>query len=333
MHESIKPPRRRVRSPWVWAAAALLAAALLGASALRFASASCAATLPTVSRAAVNRAAVNRAAVSGPPSATQTSRGQAYYYNPAGGQGSCSFGPLPAGGLYVSLSPPQYANGASCGSYLEVTGPDGRVQAEVVDLCPGCTAGGLDLSEAAFSRVASQGAGTAAVSYHLVRDPRPAQPLEVRVAPSASAAWLALQVLGHGNPLRSVAVAPDRPGSHGSTRSARWQPLAPDPDGYWTAPAGAGTGPFLVRVTDVFGHQAVAGGIRLWPGSVQHTSVTMYPVAASPAGPAPPTPSPSTTMPPPSPVPSSGGPSGSGAPGHAALGGYPNASGSTGPHC
>src|SRR5579875_3639979 len=120
MHESIKPPRRRVRSPWVWAGAGVLAAALIGASTLHFVTASCAAVLPAAA----------------PPSATAATTGQAYFYHPGDGEGSCSFGSLSSGGLYVSLAAAQYANGASCGSYLDVTGPDGSVRAEVVDLCP-----------------------------------------------------------------------------------------------------------------------------------------------------------------------------------------------------
>lgn len=331
MHESLNPRRRRVRPPGVWAAAALLTAALLGASALHFVTASCAAELPQAALAP-----------DGPPSATTPTEGQAYYYNPGGGEGSCSFGPLPSGGLYVSLAPPQYANGASCGGYLDVSGPDGKVQAEIVDQCPGCTDGGLDMSEAAFARVASPAAGTADVSYRLVRDPRPAGRLSVRIAQSSSAGWLALQVIGNGNPLSSVAVTADRRAGAGG-----WQSLTLNSDGYWAAPAGAGSGPFQVRVTDVFGHRVTLPGIRLLPGSVQHTRVLMYATASgrNAAGTAdstsrpsqPPATAPSTT------APATTGPAtvtpgglGSARPGptaHAALGGHPSASGTAGPHC
>jgi expansin len=331
MHETIKPRRKRVPPPWAWAAAALLAAVLLGASALHFVTASCAAVLPQ-----------DVLSQDGTPSATTTTEGQAYYYNPGGGEGSCSFGPLPAGGLYVSLAPPQYANGASCGGYLEVSGPAGKVQAEIVDQCPGCTDGGLDMSQAAFARVASPAAGTADVSYRLVRDPRPTGPLAVRFAQSASGGWLALQVIGNGNPVSSVAVAPDLPA--GAAGPGRWQRLTLDSDDYWAAPAGAGLGPFLVRITDIFGHRVTLPGIKLRPGSVQHTHVLMYatasrqssasttrrsqPPATAPATTAPATVSPATVSPggqSPATLVSPALP--------AALGGHPGASGTAGPHC
>jgi hypothetical protein len=274
MHESIKPRRRRVSSPWVWGAAGLLAVVLLGASALHFVTASCAAALsPSALSAALPQ--------SGPPSATTLTQGQAYFYNPADGEGSCSFGRLPADGLYVSLAAPQYAGGASCGSYLNVSGPDGTVRAEVVDLCPGCTNGGVDLSQAAFGRVADTAAGTAEVSYRLVRDPMPPAPVEVRIARSSSAGWLALQVINNGNPLGSVAVAPTGSGAPG-----RWQPLTLNSDGYWVAATGAGPGPFMVRITDIFGDRVVADGIRLSPGSVQYTGLLMYHADTAGSGPA-----------------------------------------------
>jgi expansin (peptidoglycan-binding protein) len=258
MHEPVRPPRHRVRSPWAWGAVGVLALVLLGASTLRFVTASCAAELPLA------------------PPAGPLMHGLAYYYNPGDGEGSCSFGPLPAAGRYASVGPAQYAGGAACGSYLEVTGPDGRVRAEVVDLCPGCAGGGLDMSQAAFGRVASMAAGTAQVSYRVIRDPRLPGPLELRVAQSASAGWLAVQVLNNGNPLRSVQVAP--------AGTARWRPLVLNSDGFWAAPSGAGPGPFRFRVTDTLGHRAVLPGIRLLPGSVQRTRVRMYTAAAAAAG-------------------------------------------------
>jgi expansin len=282
MHQPPKPPPRRVRSPlraWVWAAAGVLAIVLLGASALRFATASCALELAP---------AVTAAAPDSPAWATAVTRGEAYFYDPRAGVGSCSFGPLAAGGLYVSLGSAQYAGGSACGSYLEVSGPRGSVRAEVVDECPGCADGGIDMSEAAFSRIASPDAGTAQVSYRVVRDPRLPGPVELRVAPSASAAWLAVQVINNGNPLSSVQVTP-----LGRGAKARWQSLVLDPDDYWAVPAGDGPGPFAFRITDVFGHQIVVRGIRLAPGAVQDTRVLMYDAASA----SPPKTAPVTTAP------------------------------------
>jgi expansin (peptidoglycan-binding protein) len=256
--------------------------AAIGVSTLHFVTAACAAArVPFLQPAAAGQA--------GPPLVNTVTQGRAYFYNPGSGQGTCSFGRLPANGLYVSLGLPQYAAGSACGSYLDVTGPAGTVRAEVVDSCTGCTHGGIDMSEAAFSRVANPAAGTVVVSYRLARDPRLPGPLEVRVAPAATSTSLVIQVINHGNPLSSVAV-----GVVGPRGRPHWQPLGHRPDDYWVAASGAGDGPFNVQVTDIFGHQVVLHGIRLAPGALQRTAVLMYsanaggqqPSAAPASGPA-----------------------------------------------
>jgi len=197
--------------------------------------------------------------------AGQTS-GEATHYVLQPGTGNCSYPGLPAGQLYVALSPGEYAAGAACGSYLQVSGPDGSVTAEVVDQCPPCGAGHIDLSEPAFARIAPLSAGLVGVSYHTILDPLPG-PLSVLVKTGSSAYYLALLPVNTGNALASVQASSP---SHG------WQDLTRASYGYWLAPAGLGAGPFTVRLTDSAGHQATLTGIQLSPGTVQATSTWMY---------------------------------------------------------
>src|SRR6266545_1086691 len=81
-------------------------------------------------------------------------QGHAVFYDPGRAAGSCGLGPFPAGGWYDSLPPRSYASGRACGSYLDVYGPAGPVRAEVVDVCTDCAAGTVNLSRAAFARIA-----------------------------------------------------------------------------------------------------------------------------------------------------------------------------------
>ena len=104
----------------------------------------------TGSRAAAMVLSAAARAGAGPQTAT--------YYS-SRGMGNCSYPRPPADGLYVALSTPEYAKAARCGGYLEVRGPDGSVRVKVVDRCPGCAAGHVDLSEAAFARLARLSAG------------------------------------------------------------------------------------------------------------------------------------------------------------------------------
>lgn len=203
---------------------------------------------------------------------TAQTSGVATHYVLTPGDGNCSYPGLPNGGLFVALSPGEYDGSAACGSFVEVTGPDGSVTAEVVDQCPPCQAGHVDLSEQAFERIAPLAAGEVPVTYHPIADPPLAGPLSVLVKTGSNPFYLALLPIGAGNPVASVQVS--SPG-HG------WQPLTRTTYGYWLATAGAGAGPFTVRLTDSAGHQATLTGITLSPGVVQPTSVPMYGTAAA----------------------------------------------------
>jgi expansin len=149
----------------------------------------------------------------------------------------------------------------------------------VADQCPPCQAGHVDLSEAAFERIAPLAAGEVPVTYHTIVDPPLAGPLSVLVKTGSNPYYLALLPIGAGNPVASVLVSS---AGHG------WQALTRTSYGYWLAAAGAGAGPFTVRLTDSAGHQATLTGITLSPGVVQPTSVPMYgtAAAAAPASPA-----------------------------------------------
>jgi hypothetical protein len=188
---------------------------------------------------------------------------------------NCSYSP-PSDGLYAALPAPEYAGAADCGGYLEVSGPDGSVRVKVIDQCPECAAGHVDLSETAFARLAPLAAGLVNVSYTLLADPALPGPVSVEVKQGSSQYWLALLADNTGNPLAKVQVE----------TSSGWLSLARASYNYWIAASGAGQGPFTVRLTDTQGHQVTVSGITLSPGAVQTTGTLMYGAGAGPARPA-----------------------------------------------
>jgi len=210
----------------------------------------------------------------GAAAGAQTSGEATHYELASGGMGNCSYPAPPAGQLYVALPPPEYGSSAACGSYLQVNGPDGSVTVEVVDQCPECQAGHIDLSEQAFAKIAPLSAGLVPVTYRTLADPPLPAPLSMLVKTGSSAYWLALLPINNGNPLATVAV---------SQGSGGWQELSRTTYGYWLASSGAGPGPFSVRLTDSLGHQATVHGITISPGVVQPTGTSMYgPVTVTP---------------------------------------------------
>jgi hypothetical protein len=56
----------------------------------------------------------------------------------------------------------------NCGRQALVKGPSGQVQVTIVDMCPGCGYGSLDLSPAAFSHIAQLSQGRVHISWEWV---------------------------------------------------------------------------------------------------------------------------------------------------------------------
>jgi expansin (peptidoglycan-binding protein) len=205
---------------------------------------------------------------------------------------NCSYPTPPANGLFVALSPSEYDSAAACGGYMTVTGPNGSsVTVQVIDQCPDCATGHIDLSEPAFAELAPLGAGLINVRYQDLADPALPGPVTMEVKQGSSQYWLALLAGNTGNPLASVQV---------ETASGGWINLARANYNYWIAQSGAGSGPFTVRLTDIQGHTVTVRNIALDPGTVQSTGTYMYGAGgartapAPPQSPAAPTPSPTS---------------------------------------
>ena len=205
---------------------------------------------------------------------------------------NCSYATPPANGLFVALSPSEYDSAAACGGYMTVTGPNGSsVTVQVIDQCPECATGHIDLSEPAFQQLAPLSAGLINVHYQYLADPPLPGPITMEVKQGSSAYWLALLADNTGNPLASVQV---------EAASGGWVSLVRANYNYWIAQSGAGSGPFTVRLTDTQGHTVTVPDVALDPGTVQSTGTYMYG-----AGSTQPVPSPAQTSAAPTPTPMS----------------------------
>jgi hypothetical protein len=103
----------------------------------------------------------------GPPAPAEES-GEATYYD-AEGLGSCGI-PFPPDYLLAAMNGAQYQK-SYCGRCVSVTGPKGTVVVRILDLCPGCKPGGLDLSITAFTKIADKSAGRVPITWHFVDCP------------------------------------------------------------------------------------------------------------------------------------------------------------------
>ena len=92
--------------------------------------------------------------------------GEATYYA-ADGTGACGFKATPNDLMVAAMNGAQYAK-SWCGQCVLVTGPKGTVKVRIVDLCPGCKQGGLDLSKQAFAAISPLSAGRIKIRWHVV---------------------------------------------------------------------------------------------------------------------------------------------------------------------
>lgn len=220
----------------------------------------------TVTLSAAESAASVPAADSVP--AVASGAGIATHYVLQAGGGNCSYPGPPANHLFVALSAPEYDGAAPCGSYLLVKGPRGNtVRVEVIDQCPECKAGHIDLSEAAFADLAPLVKGIIPVSYRTVADPPLPAPVAFLVKSGSSRYWLALIVMNTGNAIASVQL---------ETKPGHWLKLTHVNWDAWIAQQGAGPGPFTVRVTDELGHQVTIRNVALKTNAVQRSGTWMY---------------------------------------------------------
>ena len=232
-------PRRLLSPRWLAAGGAVALAAVLGSALLL----------------------QNSGAACAAPPSTSAKSGKATFYDLGGGTGNCSFPSSPADDLFVALGPDQYSAGAACGTYLDVTGPKGKVRVKVTDSCPECAAGHLDLSRTAFKKIGNEVDGIIPITYKTVTGVTTPGPISVRVKEGSSQYWLAVLIDNHGNQLKSVTV------NGKSTHREDYN--------YWVIDAGAGNGPFKIKISDVYGHSVTVGGIKLSPGVTQKTSTRL----------------------------------------------------------
>jgi expansin (peptidoglycan-binding protein) len=201
-------------------------------------------------------------ACAAPPSSAKHT-GKATFYDLAGTQGNCSTKP-PADDLYVALGKTEYSGARACGSYLDVTGPKGKVRVKVFDSCPECAAGHLDLSRTAFKKIGKEIDGIIPITYKAVPNAPTPGPLSITFVEGTSQYYWAVTIDNHSNPIKSVQAK----GPGGSFKSAHLEDY-----NVWILDGSAGQGPFQVKMTDIYGRTVTAKNIKLKPQTRQTTSV------------------------------------------------------------
>jgi expansin (peptidoglycan-binding protein) len=146
----------------------------------------------------------------------------------------------------------EYENAAVCGAYVQVSGPQGAITVHIVDLCPECKAGHLDLSQEAFGRIADLAWGVVPITWQVV-SPALSGPISYHFKEGSNPWWTAVQIRNHRNPLAKLEYF---------TSGGHWVPVPRTSYNYFvqTNP-GMGPGPYTFRVTDSYGNLLVDTGL------------------------------------------------------------------------
>jgi len=167
--------------------------------------------------------------------------GVATYYA-ADGSGNCSFDPSPNDLDVAAMDDVEYAGSAVCGACVAVKGPKGSVTLRIVDRCPECERGHLDLSKEAFAKIADVSAGRVPISWQVV-------PCAVtgdvgyHYKDGTSQYWTAIQVRNHRLPIAKLEIQ----------KGGGFVAVSREPYNYFVLGSGAGPGPVTVRITSADG--------------------------------------------------------------------------------
>jgi expansin (peptidoglycan-binding protein) len=197
--------------------------------------------------------------------------GEATYYDFADGSGNCSFDPTPDDLMVGAMNHTDYAESAACGSCAEIDGPRGRVEVRIVDRCPECAPGDIDLSPEAFAQIANIIDGRVPITWRQVPCPVTG-PIVYKFKDGSNPWWTAVQVRNHRHPIAGLEYA---------TSGDNWVPVERLMYNYFVQPSGMGQGPLSFRVTDIHGHELIDTGVPQLTDA-EHSGAAQLPPCPAP---------------------------------------------------
>lgn len=168
--------------------------------------------------------------------------GEGTFYD-ADGTGNCGFDPSPEDLRVAAINNKDYAGSAACGACARVSGPLGEITVRIVDRCPECPEGDLDLSREAFAEIANPEDGRVPITWRFV----PCEvtgPIIYHFKEGSNPFFTAVQIRNHRHPIATF-EALDGDGVFRVIERVDFN--------FFIEEAGLGPGPYTFRVTDVFG--------------------------------------------------------------------------------
>jgi expansin len=175
--------------------------------------------------------------------------GVATYYTTADGAGACLYDKNAADTNIAALNISDWAGSAWCGACADVTDSDNgnQVRVRIVDECPDCSPGQLDLHPDAFAQLAPTSAGRVPINWTFVACDVVGS-VSYKYKDGSNPYWTAVQVRNSRYPVSKLESSAD-----GST----WTEAARQDYNYFLNGSGFGSGAVQVRITAESGEMLV----------------------------------------------------------------------------
>jgi len=179
--------------------------------------------------------------------------GIATFYDFADGSGNCGFPATPNDLMVAAMNHVDYAGSAACGTCVRIDGADASVDVRIVDQCPDCGEGHIDMSPQAFERIADPALRRVDIQWRYIQCPV-SGPVVYHFKDGSNAFWTAVQMRNHRHAIASFEYENDA-GDFVSVPRVDFN--------YFIDEGGMGPGPYTFRVTNVLGDTIEDSGIAL----------------------------------------------------------------------
>jgi expansin (peptidoglycan-binding protein) len=174
--------------------------------------------------------------------------GVATFYTTADGSGACLYDKNPSDPNIAALNASDWAGSAWCGACVDITGPSNNVvRVRIVDECPDCMSGQLDLHPDAFAQLAPTTQGRIPITWTFVACDVTG-PVKYEYKDGSNAYWTAVQVQNSRYPIAKFESSSD---------GVTWIEAVRQDYNYFLNDHGFGTGMVQVRITAESGQMLV----------------------------------------------------------------------------
>jgi expansin len=153
--------------------------------------------------------------------------------------------------MVAAMNDADYLSSAACGACVRLTGPQGTVTLRIVDRCPECPQGNIDMSPQAFAQISPLEAGRVPIRWQYVACGLEG-PIVYHFKEGSGEHWTAVQIRNHRYPIVRFEYLGADSAFHAVPR---------EDYNYFIEASGMGKGPFTFRVTDVLGQTLEDTGI------------------------------------------------------------------------